>query len=185
MANPGSNRDWHFYFWVMEISKAFKIGYVMKTHGLRGEITIVLQQDCPDLSGVNTMFLDIKGQLVPYFIQSISFKADKAFVKLEDVDTIDQAMELKSSSIYMQKSERPRLARGEFYSDEVIGFEVSDDERVLGLVKEVVEAGPSRFLSLDVDDKETLIPVTGPFIKSVNRTNKKIKVELPDGFLDI
>jgi 16S rRNA processing protein RimM len=62
---------------------------------------------------------------------------------------------------------------------------VSDEQRVLGVVKEVVEAGPSRFLSVDVDNKETLIPVTGPFIKSVNKTSKKIKVELPDGFLDI
>jgi 16S rRNA processing protein RimM len=169
----------------MEIDKAFKIGYVMKTHGLKGEVTIALQQDCPDLNGVNTLYLERKGQLVPYFVQSVSFKTDKAFIKLEDVDSIDDAQELKGSSIYLQKSARPKLARGEFYPDEVIGFEVSDEQRVLGVVKEVVEAGPSRFLSVDVDNKETLIPVTGPFIKSVNKTSKKIKVELPDGFLDI
>lgn len=169
----------------MELDEAFKIGYVMKTHGLRGEVTIAMQQDCPDLTGVDTLFLEKNRQLVPYFIQSVSFKSDKAFIKLEDVDTIDQAQELKGSSIYLAKSARPKLARGEFYSDEVIGFEVADEKRVLGLVKDVVEAGPNRFLSVDVDNRETLIPVSGPFIKSINRGNKKIKVELPDGFLDI
>jgi len=169
----------------MEKDKAFKIGYVMKTHGLKGEVTIAMQMECPDLTGVDTLFLERSGQLVPYFVQSVSFKSDKAFIKLEDVDNIDDAQELKGSSIYLQKTARPKLARGEFYNDEVIGFEVSDDERVLGLVKEVVEAGPSRFLSVDVDNKETLIPINGPFIKSVNKTSKKIKVELPEGFLDI
>ena len=169
----------------MDIGAGFKIGYVAKTHGLKGEVTIVIQPDCPDLAGVNTIFLDRKGQLVPYFIQSVSFKGDKAFVKLEDVDDIDNAAALKGSSIYIPKTARPKLPRGEFYSDEVIGFEVEDNERVLGQVKEVVEAGPNRFLSLDVDKRETLIPVLGPFIKSVNKTSKKIKVELPEGFLDI
>jgi 16S rRNA processing protein RimM len=169
----------------MNVGAAFKIGYVVKTHGLKGEITIATQSDCPDLTGVDNIFLERKGQLVPYFVQSLSFKADKAYVKLEDVDTIDQAAELKGSSIYLPKTSRPKLARGEFYSDEVIGFQVEDEERVLGSVKEVVEAGPSRFLSVDVDNRETLIPINGPFIKSVNRTSRKIKVELPDGFLDI
>ncbi len=169
----------------MEIDAAFKIGYVMKTHGLKGEVTIALSPECPDLAGVDTIFIEKNLQLVPYFVQSVSFQSDKAFVKLEDVDHIDQASTLKGSSIFLPKVSRPRLARGEFYSDEVIGFEVVDEKRVLGHVKEVVEAGPGRFLSLDVDSKETLIPVTGPFIKSINRSNKKIKVELPDGFLDI
>lgn len=157
----------------------------MKTHGLKGEVTIVMQAEFPDVTGIDTLFLERNKQLVPYFVQSISFKSDKAFIKLEDVDTIEQSAELKGSSIYLAKSARPKLTRGEFYSDEVIGFEVADEKRVLGIVKEVVEAGPNRFLSLDVDNKETLIPVLGPFVKSVNRTSKKIKVELPEGFLEI
>ena len=168
----------------MEVLNAYKIGYVMKTHGLKGEVTIVTMPECPDLTGVETIYLEHK-QLVPYFVESVSFKGDKAFIKLEDVDTLEKAAELKGLSIYLPKSERPKLSRGEFYSDEVIGFEVSDEERVLGKVKEVVEAGPNRFLSLDVDDRETLIPVNGPFIKSINRSSKKIKVELPEGFLEI
>jgi 16S rRNA processing protein RimM len=168
----------------MDVRDAYKVGYVMKTHGLKGEVTIATLPDCPDLTGVETLYIEHK-QLVPYFVQSVSFKGDKAFVKLEDVDSLESAAVLKGLSIYLPKAERPKLARGEFYSDEVIGFEVSDEERVLGNVKEVIEAGPNRFPSLEVDDRETLIPVNGPFIKSINRSSKKIKVELPEGFLDI
>ena len=169
----------------MDVRDAYKVAYVMRTHGLRGEVTIATLPDCPDLAGVQTLFIEHRQQLVPYFVESISSRSDKAFLKLEDVDTLEKASELKGLSIYLPKSERPKLARGEFYSDEVVGFEVSDDDRVLGKVKEVVEVGPNRFLSLDVEQRETLIPINGPFIKSVNRSSKKIKVELPEGFLDI
>jgi len=169
----------------MDVKEGFKIGYVMKTHGLKGEITMAVMPECPDLAGVETIFLERRQQLVPYFVESLSFRGDKAFIKLEDVDSLEQASDLKGTSIFLAKAERPKPARGEFYSDEVIGFEVADQQRVLGKVKEVVEVGPSRFLSLDVDNRETLIPVVGPFIKSVNRSTRKIKVELPDGFLDI
>ena len=168
----------------MDVRDTYKIGYVMKTHGLKGEVTIATTPECPELDGVENIFIEHRQQLVPYFVESVSFKGDKAFVKLEDVDTLEQASDLKGLSIYLPKTERPKLARGEFYSDEVIGFEVSDEEGVLGKVRDVVEAGPNRFLSLD-NDRETLIPINGPFIKSVNRTSKKIKVELPEGFLDI
>jgi 16S rRNA processing protein RimM len=169
----------------MDAGEVFKIGYVMKTHGLKGEVTIVTMPECPDLAGIDTLFLERRQQLVPYFVESVSFKGDKAFLKLEEVDTLEQAAGLKGCSIYLPKADRPRPAKGDFYSDEVIGFEVADSRRVLGHVKDVLEAGPNRFLALDIDERETLIPVNGPFIKSVNRSARKIKVELPDGFLDI
>lgn len=169
----------------MDVQACFKIGYVARTHGLKGEITIMTLPDCPDLSGLGTVFIDKKGQLVPYFIQTSSIKGDKAFVKLEDVDTIDLATDLKGASIFLPKTERPKAGRGEFHNDEVIGFTVLEGARPLGTVKEVSEIGPGRFLLVDKKGKEILIPINGPFIKSVNKSAKKIKVELPEGFLDI
>jgi 16S rRNA processing protein RimM len=40
-------------------------------------------------------------------------------------------------------------------------------------------------LTLNYNTKEVLIPVNGPFITSTNKTKKLIKVDLPEGFLDI
>ncbi len=48
-----------------------------------------------------------------------------------------------------------------------------------------MEAGPNRFLVMDHNGKEVLIPINGPFIKSVNKSKRKITVELPEGFLDL
>ena len=177
---------WHYYFTIMNINECFKIGYVSKTHGLKGGVTVVLGVDCPDLETVKLFFIEISQNLVPHFIQSISIKGDKAFVKLEDVNTPEAAAALKGCSLFLPKIERPKLGRGEFYSEEIVGFEVIDVENgVLGNVKEVFEHGLRRHLVLIRDQKEVMIPADGPFIKSINKTKKRINVELPEGFLDI
>ncbi len=170
----------------MDKDKSFKIGYVARSHGLKGEVTLVLGPDCPDLGTVKSLFIETAGNLVPFFIESVSVRDTKAFLKLEDVNTPEKAESLKGSSIYLPKTERPKLERGEFYSEEVIGFEVTDAENgILGTVNDVLENGPMRYLSILRNNKEVMIPVNGPFIKSINKTKKKIQVALPDGFLEI
>jgi len=159
----------------------------MKPHGLKGEVTISLDPNAyADWENLKTIFIEKKSLLVPYFIQHISVRNDKAFVKLEDVDTPEYAALLKGGSLYLPKKERPKPAKGEFYSEEVIGFEVTDQELgVLGMILDVEQAGPNRFLILNYNKKEIMIPVNGPFITSINKSKKKISVSLPEGFLDI
>jgi len=160
----------------MEKDKSFKIGFIARSHGLKGEVTLVLGPDCPDLGTVKSLFVETAGSLVPFFIEAVSVRGTKAFLKLEEVNTPERADSLKGSSLYLPKTERPKLDRGDFYSDEVIGFEVSDVEMgPLGTVNDVLENGPMRYLSVLHNGKEVMIPVNGPFITSVNKAKKKIQ----------
>ena len=170
----------------MKVEACFKIAYVMKTHGLKGEVTFSLSPDCPDLTSLESVFLEVRNQLVPYFLHSVSGKGVKAYVKLEDVDSAEAAGELTGASVYIPKQHRPPLARGEFYGDEVTGFEVADVVHgPLGYVKEVLELGATRHLIVIYLGREIMIPLNGPFIKSLNKTKQKFTVELPNGFLEI
>ncbi|MBL7846457.1 MAG: 16S rRNA processing protein RimM [Cyclobacteriaceae bacterium] len=158
----------------------------MKTHGLKGEVTFALAPDCPELEDIESVFLQVRNQLVPYFIHSISIKGTKAYVKLEDVNSAEEAEALTGCSLYLPRESRPALPRGEFYSDEIIDFEVIDkDFGLLGRVREVQELGITRHLIVVQEKKEIMIPVNGPFIQGVNKSKKRINVELPEGFLDL
>ena len=170
----------------MNTDSCFKIAYVVKTHGLKGEITISLLPDCPDLTTLKSVFIEVKDQLVPYFIQSVTVKATKAYVRLEDIRTSDEAGLLTGRSIYIPKKDRPALPKGEFYGDEVTGFDVADNVHgPLGKVREVLEIGANRHLIVEYLGREVMIPMNGPFIRSVNKTKRKFTVELPEGFLEI
>jgi len=168
----------------MTTKDCFKIGYVSKTHGLKGEVTAVFEVAMA-WNGLASLFLDSKGSLVPYLVERISGTADKPFIKFEGVASYEQASTLKGCSIYILKSARPKLKRGGFYDDEVIGFTVEDKAfGLLGQVTEIQSQGVNRLLAISYVSKEILIPVNAPFITSVNKTKKLIQVELPAGFLE-
>ncbi len=171
----------------MDISACFKIGYILKPHGLKGEVTIALDPEFP--SGgeeVKSVFLDKNKRLVPFFIETISIRGNKAFVKFEDVDSAEAANAISKTAIFLPKTARPKSGRGEFYDDEIIGFDVQDIEYGdLGKIIEITMAGPNKLLAINYNGKEVLIPVNSPFITSINKSKKKVSVSLPEGFLDI
>jgi 16S rRNA processing protein RimM len=171
----------------MLISDCYKIGYILKPHGLKGEVTISLTPEGPDeFASLETIFVEQNNRLVPFFIESSSQNGDKVFVKFEDVDSQESADKISKSSLYLPKASRPKSGRGEFYDDEIIGFQVEDKEfGELGEVISIEVAGPNKLLAIEYKEKEVLIPVNSPFILSINKSKKKIMVDLPEGFLEI
>jgi 16S rRNA processing protein RimM len=175
-----------FHLHAMKTEDCFKIGYVMKPHGLKGQVTVSVQPEFPQDEPVTTVYLEDNNRLVPYFINELSMRGDKAFVKFEDIDSPEAAAAISKKSIYLPKTSRPASGRGEFYDDEIIGFEVIDAAHgPIGTVSDVTVAGSNKLLTVVKDEKEVLIPINSPFIKSVNKKKKTVSVELPDGFLDI
>jgi 16S rRNA processing protein RimM len=170
----------------MDVSSSYKIGLILKPHGLKGEVTISIDSDAPDMTEIESVFIEKDNRLIPYFIELISVRDNKAFVKFEDIDSPEAAKLISKHALYLPKSSRPKTGRGEFYDDEVIGFTVEDETAGnLGNVREVMSAGLNRLLVVMREDKELLIPVNGPFIISINKSKRKITVNLPEGFLDI
>jgi 16S rRNA processing protein RimM len=171
----------------MDINTCYKIGYILKPHGLKGEVTIAIDPEAPEeFEALESVFVFKSNQLIPHFIGSVSRKGDKAFIKFEDVDSHESALSISKCPLYLPKSSRPKSARGEFYDDEIFGFEVIDSEAgVLGKIVGVTIAGPNKLLTIDCNGKEVLIPLNSPFVKGINKNKKRISVELPDGFLEI
>ncbi|HTJ47890.1 MAG TPA: ribosome maturation factor RimM [Cyclobacteriaceae bacterium] len=172
----------------MNLDSHFKIGLIMKPHGLKGEVTITLDDDfVNDITELESVFiLEKNNSLIPFFIEAVSVNGSKAFIKFEDIDTPEDALKISKKAIYLPKSLRPKAGKGQFYDDEIKGFEVTDETAgVLGPVTDVFQTGANRLLVVDFKGKEILIPTNGPLISSINKSKQKIIVNLPDGFLDI
>ena len=100
--------------------------------------------------------------------------------------SLKSAVKISKKALYLPKATRPKSGRGEFYDDEIQGFEVADElHGVLGAVTDVIQTGANRLLAVDYNGKEVLIPINSPLIISINKSKRKISVNLPDGFLDI
>ena len=176
-----------FHFQLMKIEDCFKVGFIMKPHGLKGQVTVSLQEQLASDDPLQAVFVEENNRLIPYFVQEISVRGDKAYVKFEDVDTPEAAEALSKKSLYLPKKSRPASGRGEFYDDEVVGFEVVDSNHgAIGSVREVTSAGANKLLVVSKGNKdEVLIPLNSPFITNVNKKKKVLSVELPEGYLEI
>jgi 16S rRNA processing protein RimM len=172
---------------IMKLESCYRIGKIARPHGLKGEVTVLLEEAPINWDDLKTVFiLSPPNELVPYFIEQLSVRGTKAYIKFEDLNTPEAANSISKRELYLPKTERPKAGKGEFYDDEVVGFEVDDSNHgFLGTIDSVETTAMSRLLVIKTDQKEILIPVLGPFITSINKSKKKIHVDLPDGFLDI
>lgn len=163
------------------------MGFIMRPHGLKGEVVLALDPQAPeDLASVKTLFVEVREQLLPFFVESVSVKGSKAYLKLEEINNRDEAEKISKSPTFLPKSSRPRSRRGEFYDDEITGYEVTDTILgSLGKITGVVQAGPNKLLAIDYGGREVLVPVNSPFIDAINKSKKQLTVTLPEGFVDI
>jgi 16S rRNA processing protein RimM len=169
----------------MNNSDYFQIGLIKKPHGLKGDVHFSLD-GVINLEEVPALFIEFNGQLVPHFIESYSGNGDKLIVKFEDINSVEDAKGIGGKKAFLQKSVRPGLPEGEFYDDEIIGFEVTDETSgLLGILDEIITAGANRLLVVRKESGEVLIPENGPFIKEINKAQKTILVNLPEGFLEM
>jgi 16S rRNA processing protein RimM len=76
----------------MKTEDCFRIGSILKTKGLKGEMQIYVDFDGLDAMKFDAVFIDMAGKLIPYFVASIKYlQKSNAYLNLEDVDTIEKA----------------------------------------------------------------------------------------------
>ncbi|MCP9765019.1 ribosome maturation factor RimM [Lacihabitans soyangensis] len=172
----------------MQKSECFSLGKITKPHGLKGEVTIWLDVDIPenyiDLDG---LFLEIKGQLVPYIIEELQIRGKKSIVKFEDINSIEATEPIIDAEAYLPIKKLPKLKGKQFYYHEVIGYQIFDNnsQKDLGELKAIYESTGQDLFAVDINETEVLIPIIDNFLDAVDHTEKRIHVTLPDGLLDI
>jgi len=172
----------------MKKDDCFYLGKIVKKYSFKGEILAKLDTDEPELyENLDAIFLDLRGNLVPFFIEhSQLHKSDLLRLKFEDVSSEADADSLIKTELYLPLELLPKLEGNKFYFHEVVGFEIID--KTFGKVGTIVSINDSTAQALfevDRDGTELLIPMNDEFIVKVNREEKSIKVDLPDGLIDL
>jgi 16S rRNA processing protein RimM len=171
----------------MKKEDLFELGYNGKTVGNKGEVNLHLDTDQPEYyQKMTNLFVEIKGTLIPYSVEHIKIKGQKATVKYKDIDTKDVAELLQSSKVFLPLDFLPKLKGNQFYFHEVIGFKVVDKiHGEIGIVDQVIDHSIQAIFSILKDGQEILIPITDEILKKLDRKNKIIEIEAPEGLIDI
>lgn len=173
----------------MHVDDCYQLGYIVKPHGLKGEVQIYIESDEPQAyQNLESVFVQQGQQLVPFFIESISMRSEKAIVAFEDIHRVEEAAPLKGLKLFLPLDFLPELEDDKYYLHELEGFEVFDasNDQSIGVIKGLIEMGPQLTLMVEhVSGKEVLVPFSEELQVSLNKDKKIMSVTVADGLLDL
>lgn len=177
-----------FKTFLMDINECFYVGKIVKKYSFKGELLAKLDTDEPEqFENLDSILVNLRGNLVPFFIESSQLhKSELLRIKFEDVDTEDDADSLIKSELYLPLSFLPELEDDKFYYHEIIGFKVEDKNYGnVGIISGVNDSTAQALFEIDRNGTEILIPMNDEFIIKVDKPNKTIIVETPEGLIDL
>jgi 16S rRNA processing protein RimM len=164
--------------------EVYQIGKLGKTHGVKGEISFLFDDDVFDRVDADYLILKIDGILVPFFIEEYRFKSDaNAIVKFCDIDTQERARELTGCEVFFPR----KLADSDDDSISwaaIVGFDIIEAENgnKIGRITSVDDTTINILFCLE-DGR--LIPASEDLITAIDQQARTITMHLPAGILDL
>lgn len=172
----------------MRKDECFYLGKIAKKFSFKGEVLIYLDTDEPELyENMESVFVEFNNNLVPYFISTSSLhKNDFLRVRFEDVESEEEADKIIGCPVYLPLKMLPKLSGNKFYFHEVIGFEVEDKRYgIVGVIQSINDSTAQTLFEVLNGDVEILIPMIDHFLVKIDRENKKVIMDLPEGLVEM
>ena len=163
--------------------EVYRIGRLGKAHGVKGELTFMFDDDVFDRTDADYLVLEVDGILVPFFIEEYRFRSDTtALVKFEDIDTVERARQLTGCDVYFPRAladgdEAPSLSM-------LVGFDLVDATTgtKVGTIAAIDDSTAN--LLFELEDGR-LIPANDDLITDIDTKHKVIKMNIPEGLLEL
>lgn len=168
-------------------NEVFKIGKLIKPHGIKGEISFIFENDVFDRVECPYLICRINGILVPFFIEEYRFKGSgTALIIFEDIDSEEKAQRISGLEVYF-----PRKYYEEDIDEEIeyswnffIGFTVSDKKvGKIGIIEDIDEKTLNTLFLIKDGNQEFIVPATEDFIEKIDAKKKVLYMDLPEGLL--
>jgi 16S rRNA processing protein RimM len=165
----------------------FELGTIIRSHGIKGDMVIYIVMDDPShFSGLKNIQINSGDALKAWKVTSIRFKEREATVHLQGIDDRNTSDLYLKKKVFVQKEDLPEPGEKQFYIHEITGYTVTDKTLGdVGVINDVYELPQHPVLAVIYNEKEALIPASADFIVKIDRKNKIILMDLPEGLLDI
>lgn len=166
------------------------IGFTRKTHGVQGELKAAIEPEfLPVVLEKGRVFFDIRGKKVPHFVGAVR-GAGEPIVKLEDVNTREDALPLQSRELFLLDTDLPvdfaSIEEDELEYGYLVDFQLTDKTLgPIGKIESVVEMPQQEMAAVQYRGREVLVPLNEHFIVAVDQDARVLTVALPEGLLDI
>jgi 16S rRNA processing protein RimM len=172
----------------MTIDECYFLGKITKPHGLKGEVIIWMDVDAPEVyANLESVFLLVNGELIPFFFEELQIRGKKSIAKFEEIDTIEQTEDIINLEAYLPIDNLPKMDDKSFYYHEVPGFQLKEEKtgKILGIATKVYDGAGQDLLAFMIGENEVLVPISDDIVKTIDRANNILNVNLPEGLIEI
>lgn len=154
--------------------KFVEAGEIVTTHGVRGEVKVLPWLDSPeDLCDFERC--RISG--VEYTIENCRIQKSCNLVKLEGIDTMEDAQKMRGKVIELYRED---IDDEVIFAAELIGVEVFAEGERIGVVKDVLDY-PGNKVYVVKGAHEYMIPAVSAFVLSTDMEKNEMQVRLIEG----
>ena len=157
------------------MTEYFRIGSIVRAHGVHGAVKLIPETDD------NNRFKDLKeafiekkdGSYVPVLVTDTHLLNNAVTVKIDGVNSVDQAEELRGCFICVDRAHAVSLKEGTYFICDLIGCQVSDSKgRYYGEITDVYQGVAQDVYEINYG--KLSVPALKKLIISVDIPNKKI-----------
>ena len=170
------------------------VGEIVSTQGNRGEVKIIPHTEFPErFFAMDSVRLFEENSQEPYGLFAVEGSRthkEAIILKLEGIDSISEAEQLRKMLIKVSADELMPLPPGRHYIFQIIGLECETTTgEKLGVITDVLQTGANDVYVIRpypgvTKLKEILVPVIPQVVLQINPDDGYVLVELLDGLLD-
>lgn len=166
------------------------IGKILSPHGLNGTVKVYPYTDYPDrIKQLKAVDIVSQSERCEMLIENAVSSGRFWLIKFRGIETREDAENIRDMLIVIPKKERLPLEEGSYYHDQLIGLSVYNHKGDrLGAVSDLISTGGHDLLQVSGEfsgSEKILIPMVKSIIVVVDLQQGLIKVQLPDGLLDL
>lgn len=163
----------------------YKIGVIGKTHGVKGELSIHVDDDVFDRVDADYLVLRLDGIFVPFFMEEYRFRSEEVvLMKFVSVDTQERARELTGTEVFFPRHLAESEEVTEMSMAQIVGFSIVNDAdgKEVGRVENIDDSTVNTLFELD---NGILIPATDDMVTEIDMEKRIVRMLLPEGLLDL
>ena len=161
-----------------------QIARIVKSYGTEGDVMVAFLDGMSEiLKKEEPVFLFYDSLPVPFFIRSIQYKGPrKAILRLEDIDSYEDAEEAAGKDIYIDPERYPGLHDvPEEYM--LTRFTVIDQHgRTIGEISDILDFSGN--ICLEMKDTSALIPFHEDLLIGIDTDTRTVTLHIDEGLLN-
>ena len=162
------------------------VGRIGRAHGLRGEVTLEVRTDQPEIRFADGSVLVTDPESAgPLKVIHAKNHSGRMLITFEGIDDRNKAENVRNTLLLAEVDPDAESPEDEYYDFQLIGSTVTlVDGTHVGEVTDVIHLPAQDLLAISYHEREVLIPFIRQFVPKVDIKAKQVVISPPPGLID-